>query len=1182
MEELGIYLLKTAGVLSIFVIVYHLLLRKLTFFNANRYFLLFGIAASILFPLIEITQTVYVEQPELIYMPQQIATPMAVMLQEPTPPPLMDSAQLLMMLYVSISLFFMGKMVVELLSLRRLINSGTRRRENGFVIISLSRKVTPFSFFKYICFYKNDEKDPANDLILKHEQVHARQWHSIDLLLSHLYCAVFWINPLAWLLKRQIGENLEFIADATAKVDNNTGLSYERTLLSSAASHMQPALANNFFTPFIKKRIQMLQKETSKKWNAYKYALILPVIVLFLYSFNTVTKTEYIKNAKKDLVKSLGTSELYVFDTNTDGAYYTSTATKINAARNYMVNILPHDKDQYSFGLGISFGDQPNQQYQVTVPITSRNIGGTFIEAYDDTLIVYDKDFNKLFVFDKDGMTTNVENQTLIFDITSTTTQLQLNEFASKINNYANFKTDLKKEIGDSGNAVINVYSAFNKKKLFKSFSLELSDGKLLLLEVFKNQLKLNNTLTNDQVIINEKGTTIGNSTPLLFDDLSIQISGPNSNSYSTSTLNSGSIYITFPQTATRESFEDSKAQLKEDYNVDLDIKTLKYKDGKIVNIKLELDDNKGSVVEYAAKSDTGINTFCINGEVSKTRSNWSVGNCTNQNTMNAYKASQPFRFTVDSLGVRRTRFKVSLDTFKTEADRLRYSLKDFNYSKQEMDSMVRNLQAKGNIYRINGNKHSDTLRYNNVLGRYVPGSALSSDKYNSPAAQNDNARYYLSYPPLVLVDGVAISDEEFRNFDNLRIESMTVLKDQAAVSLYGAKGKDGVILITTKTDEEYEAAKKRALKNGSNNNRWSKNGSVRLTNTNTDDDFLIIYTPNSIKGLRGFAGEKNPLILANGKKITETEFNNLDPNKVKLVNIFKREVALEKYGEAAKDGVIDIVLKSASEMKMTEGELQDKIFSDKRSPYQKQRDERTAKVQQILNERSDRKEQIISERNERKENLIKQRDSIKKELKSEYQKRRSEKEKRSGYLYANNQTYYFVADQEKKETKIFSRFGIELIVLPEAIDGDASGTVNYLGEALNYKIVESQLSFTNKNGAIVKLGEPTSTSRSYSSSSTTNSTASSTSVRTTVGPMSMTLTDFTEEEFLKMKPTLEEMMDADLELKTFKTKGDKIVKLKFDLNGTAYTYEPNNGIKSLTIMMEKKGSVPKVSVVTY
>ena len=64
------------------------------------------------------------------------------------------------------------------------------------------------------------------DLILKHEKVHARDWHSIDLLLTHLYRAVFWINPLAWMIKRQVGENLEFIADATSipiLVDGDTG-----------------------------------------------------------------------------------------------------------------------------------------------------------------------------------------------------------------------------------------------------------------------------------------------------------------------------------------------------------------------------------------------------------------------------------------------------------------------------------------------------------------------------------------------------------------------------------------------------------------------------------------------------------------------------------------------------------------------------------------------------------------------------------------------------------------------------------------------------------------------------------------------------------------------------------------------------------------------------------------------
>ncbi len=290
MEDLSIYLLKSAGILAIFTLIYHFLLRKLTFFRANRWFLLFGMMASIVLPWIEITETVYRDSPApIIATAQEMLLPPAVV-----ETPSFEWNKLFLVLYVMISLFLLGKMLVELASLRRLLRSGTRRIEDGFIRISLPRKVTPFSFFNIICFDEREEGTPVGLLILKHEQVHAREWHSVDLLLTHLYCAIFWINPLAWWYKKQVGENLEFIADATAKVENTSGLSYERTLLSSAASHMQPVLANNFFTPFIKKRIQMLQQQTSKKWNAYKYALILPVLVLFLFSFNTVTVTQYV------------------------------------------------------------------------------------------------------------------------------------------------------------------------------------------------------------------------------------------------------------------------------------------------------------------------------------------------------------------------------------------------------------------------------------------------------------------------------------------------------------------------------------------------------------------------------------------------------------------------------------------------------------------------------------------------------------------------------------------------------------------------------------------------------------------------------------------------------------------------------------------------------------------------
>ncbi|MDP5101829.1 MAG: hypothetical protein NWQ09_10915, partial [Nonlabens sp.] len=303
MDALLEFMWKSTGVLLLFVIVYQLLLKRLTFFNANRWFLLAGLLASVVFPFIEITQTVYVEAPQEVFVQEEIATPMAFILeQQPIetsqiePEPTIDLRLLAMYGYFAVVLFFLGKMAVELASLVKLIRSGAREKRGGFVFVSLSRKLTPFSFFNYICYSEQEKNHEELALIIDHEKVHARQWHSVDLLLSHLYRAFFWWNPLAWIAKKQIGENLEFIADAVAKRQHAHGHTYERALLSRAASHMQPALANNFFTPFIKQRIVMLQKEASATWNAYKYALILPVMLVFIYSFNRVQEIEYIDN----------------------------------------------------------------------------------------------------------------------------------------------------------------------------------------------------------------------------------------------------------------------------------------------------------------------------------------------------------------------------------------------------------------------------------------------------------------------------------------------------------------------------------------------------------------------------------------------------------------------------------------------------------------------------------------------------------------------------------------------------------------------------------------------------------------------------------------------------------------------------------------------------------------------
>lgn len=57
------------------------------------------------------------------------------------------------------------------------------------------------------------------------------------------------------------------------------------------------------------------------------------------------------------------------------------------------------------------------------------------------------------------------------------------------------------------------------------------------------------------------------------------------------------------------------------------------------------------------------------------------------------------------------------------------------------------------------------------------------------------------SKEPLVIVDGKEIPMSELQSIDKNTIKHIDVLKDKASIELYGDKGKDGVIVITTKSE---------------------------------------------------------------------------------------------------------------------------------------------------------------------------------------------------------------------------------------------------------------------------------------------------------------------------------------------------------------------------------------------
>lgn len=73
------------------------------------------------------------------------------------------------------------------------------------------------------------------------------------------------------------------------------------------------------------------------------------------------------------------------------------------------------------------------------------------------------------------------------------------------------------------------------------------------------------------------------------------------------------------------------------------------------------------------------------------------------------------------------------------------------------------------------------------------PGSAKFDGFIRGASSINGNT------DPLVVIDGIPSTSNQYRNLNQNEIETVSVLKDAAATSIYGNKGANGVILIKTK-----------------------------------------------------------------------------------------------------------------------------------------------------------------------------------------------------------------------------------------------------------------------------------------------------------------------------------------------------------------------------------------------
>jgi hypothetical protein len=290
METLFINLLKSSLLIAVFYLAYHFLVRKETFFNSNRWFLLMGLFTSLLLPWLTFTKVVYVERPKIAwedlvaYANQNTTLQNTVPAAEP-----FNWMQLVWLSYLAITLFLLARIAINFASLFQMLYKQQKTKNENFTLVDLKLNVAPFSFFNYIVYNSSLYTPEELHSILLHEKVHSREKHSFDVMTAKLFCIVFWFNPLVWLYKKAIIQNLEYIADQKAVQQLENPKVYQMALLKSISNQNCLSITNNFYQSLIKKRIVMLNTNQSQQRNAWKYSIILPVLIGFVLLFQIKT-----------------------------------------------------------------------------------------------------------------------------------------------------------------------------------------------------------------------------------------------------------------------------------------------------------------------------------------------------------------------------------------------------------------------------------------------------------------------------------------------------------------------------------------------------------------------------------------------------------------------------------------------------------------------------------------------------------------------------------------------------------------------------------------------------------------------------------------------------------------------------------------------------------------------------
>lgn len=192
---------------------------------------------------------------------------------------------LLLSLYLFIAVLLFVKLALQIRGIFQLKNQS--KSVNGIYFTQKTHH--PFSFFNSIFIPESQAQDL--DIILEHERVHVCQKHSLDIIFYELLKVVFWFNPFNFLLKNELSNVHEFLADEKLLSEHTDIEKYCQILLQNSSLKYM-AIGNNFNNSITKIRLIMMTKNNNKKWVPFKIFGMLAVMLTMTLAFNNCNQEQ--------------------------------------------------------------------------------------------------------------------------------------------------------------------------------------------------------------------------------------------------------------------------------------------------------------------------------------------------------------------------------------------------------------------------------------------------------------------------------------------------------------------------------------------------------------------------------------------------------------------------------------------------------------------------------------------------------------------------------------------------------------------------------------------------------------------------------------------------------------------------------------------------------------------------